>query len=155
MICKLGRADGLRSSMRGLLPLVSLLVACRPSADDETMDDVVDDDTGTQDTDTETSSGTPNTETIAEQCASVCTGYAACGCADRCQTWCDSYLDWRICVVEIDALIACGATHPSPCTWGEELQPDITCMSEIQAFSSCSGNSFFPLPGVPEVCEQG
>jgi hypothetical protein len=147
--------------MRRLVPVLSVLVACRPSADDGAMDDVVDvadtrSETGTgTETDTDTGTETDPTRTVAEACASVCDGYDACGCAERCQSWCDSYLDWSICVTEIEALIACAATHPSPCTWGDELQPDITCASEIQAFSSCSGNSFFPLPGVPEVCDQG
>lgn len=141
--------------MRRLIPIVSLLVACRPSIGDEAMDDVVvADDTGTDDTDTETGGEMEHTPTVDEQCTSVCAGYAPCGCEQRCQSWCDSYLDWPICVAQIDALITCATTHPSPCTWGEETVPDITCAREIQAFSSCSGNSFFPLPGVPEVCEQ-
>lgn len=138
--------------MRLLIPVLSLLVACRPTADDESMDhDAVD--TGTDDP--ETGTETEHAATVAEQCTSVCDGYAACGCAQRCQSWCDSYIDWFICEAEIEALIACATTHPSPCTWGEETQPDITCADEIQGFSTCSGNSFFPLPGVPEVCEQG
>jgi hypothetical protein len=140
--------------MRRLAPIVTLLVACRPAVDDETETDLVvatgDSDTG--DGDTGTGHESP---TIAEQCTSVCDGYAACGCAQRCQSWCDGYLDWFTCDAEIDALIVCAATHPSPCTWGEESPPDITCASEIQVFSSCSGNSFFPLPGVPDVCAQG
>jgi hypothetical protein len=138
--------------MKRLLPALILLVACRPTADDESATDHVA--TADSDTDTGTDTGT-GIATVAEQCTSVCDGYAACGCTERCQTWCDSYLDWSICNAEIEALITCATTHPSPCTWGEEMQPDITCMSEIQGFSSCSGNSFFPLPGVPEVCDPG
>lgn len=150
--------------MRRLIPFVSLLVACRPSVGDEATDDVAEAGsstaadtetaTGTETaTDTDTGTETDDTLTTAEACMSVCAGYAACGCEQRCQLWCDSYLDWSICIAEIEALIVCGATHPSPCTWGEETAPDITCMSEVLAFSGCSGNSFFPLPGVPEVCE--
>jgi hypothetical protein len=143
--------------MRRLIPVLALLVGCRTTADDGATTEIVGtesdtgSDTGTgSESDTETDTGT-----VAEQCTSVCDGYAACGCAERCQLWCDSYLDWEICTAEIEALIACGGTHPSPCTWGEEMVPELTCASEIQAFSSCSGNSFFPLPGVPEVCDQG
>lgn len=159
LACKVGRTDVLRSTMRRVIPALFSLVACRPAADDGTLDDVVtgtetDTGSGTQ-TDSDTGTDADDTSTVAEQCTSVCEGYAACGCADRCQSWCDSYIDWFTCEAEIEALIACATTHPSPCTWGEESQPDITCASEIQAFSSCSGNDFFPLPGVPEVCEQG
>jgi hypothetical protein len=142
--------------MRRLVPVLTLLVACRSTVDDETATGLVA--TADSGTDTDTETGT-ETETgaasVAEQCTSVCDGYAACGCADRCQTWCDSYLEWTICNAEIEALIACATTHPSPCTWGDESQPNVACWTEIQAFSGCSGNVFFPLPGVPQVCDPG
>ena len=94
----------------------------------------------------------PFPEDPAGQCARVCEGYAECGCGGRCQSWCDYYLGWDSCKVEIDALIACGARHPSPCSWGEEDAASVMCKDEISAFVVCSGNVFFPLPGVPEVC---
>lgn len=102
--------------------------------------------------DSRTDSGTVLPETLAEQCSLVCSRYGDCGCEERCSDWCAMYLDYFICQPEIDALIACAATHPDPCAWNEEAWPDITCAEEIMAFSGCSGNSFFPLPGAPGVC---
>jgi hypothetical protein len=110
--------------VRRLVPVVSVLIACRPEVEDDSTDLVTVEADGVSSTD-DTETSTP-----AEQCASVCDGYAACGCAQRCQSWCDSYLDWFVCNAEIEALIACATTHPSPCTWAEESWS-------------------------PEVCEQG
>ena len=92
---------------------------------------------------------------LAQACDSVCERYATCGCEERCEAWCDSYLDWSFCEAEIEALILCAAGHPSPCTWLHEPWQTFTCADEISTFSMCSGNSFFPLPGVPESCTEG
>ena len=138
--------------------LLALSLACRPEKPASSPTGSTDSRAGSTDTSTDTSTDShadsvPLPDTPAEQCALVCARYDQCGCGQRCSDWCASYLDYFICQPEIDALIACAATHPDPCAWNEEPWPDITCAEEILAFSGCSGNSFFPLPGAPESCQ--
>ncbi|MCO4773424.1 MAG: hypothetical protein KDA24_25550 [Deltaproteobacteria bacterium] len=95
----------------------------------------------------------PAPTTVVAACDATCDAYAECGCDERCASWCESYLEWTVCEEEIDALVRCAATHPSPCTWNDEPWEGSTCQDEVTAFGSCSGNDFFPLPGAPGVCE--
>jgi hypothetical protein len=118
----------LRTGPLPLVAAVALLAACAPS---------------------------PHAPASAGNCTTVCAAYAGCRCADRCSSWCVYYLGWDVCVEEIDALVACAATHPDPCSWLQEEPEELRCKDEIAAFSLCSGNDFFPLPGVPDACFTG